>query len=92
MQGLVVLIGGWLISKAIGRIMLTLGLGFVTIVNMKPAIQWLEQLAKDQVNTLPSDVISYMGVMKADVALSIFFSAVAVKVSIMVLKRLTGVT
>lgn len=91
MISIVGLIAGWLVARVVGRIALTIGVGWFTINGMETALQWIETKAMESTAQLPGEVIAYMGLMKADVALSIFFSAMSIKVSIMVLRKIAKI-
>lgn len=91
MIALVATIAGYLVTRVLGRAFLVLGIGFITIQGMSTLINTIEQEAIGTLSGLPADVLAYMGIMQADIAFSILFSALGVKVSIMVLKKLAGV-
>lgn len=80
-------IGGWLVATVIGRVAATAGLAFVVVKGFTELVNWIKAQSLIQLDGLPAEVVAYAGIMKVDVALSIFFSAMVMKATIMATKK-----
>lgn len=68
-----------------GRVLLGLGIGFVTYKGVDVGINAIKQNVLDSVNGLPAQALNLFGYLWLDKALSIIFSAVAVSLSMRLL-------
>ncbi len=80
------------IPAILGRIMVAIGIGFLTVSGMDVLVGWIETQARSSMGQLPNDVIAYAGLMKLDIAMSIMLSGMVVKVGIGATKKLVGIT
>lgn len=72
------LIGALAVAMAslVGRIIIALGISFVTFTGITIAITSLKTQAIASVNSLPSEVLSFLGFLWIDKAMTIIFSAI----------------
>lgn len=59
----------------VGRILIGLGVGFVTFYGISTLGGWVNQQMQGAVNSLPADVMSFLGFMYVDKAITMIFSA-----------------
>lgn len=91
MQFIVAAILGGLLQIAksmVGRVLLALGISFVTYQGIDTGINWLLSEIKTNMNSLPAEVLSFLGWLWVDKAISLMFSAYAASAAI----RLAGGT
>lgn len=70
------------VASAVGRVVLALGLSFVTYTGVQAGLSALKTLMIQQVNGLPLDVINLLGFLGIDKALTVIFSAFVFRVSL----------
>lgn len=78
MQFLVAAILGGLLQIAqsmVGRVLLALGISFVTYQGIDTSINWLMNQIKSNMSSLPAEVLSFLAWLWVDKALSLMFSA-----------------
>lgn len=68
-------------TSLVGRVVLSLGIGFVTYKGIDTALTSLRQSVIDGFRGMPSDVLNLMGYLWLDKGITIIFSAVVVAVS-----------
>lgn len=66
-------------SSIAGRILVSLGVGFVSFTGISATLDWLKGQVISNMGALPQVAVEVMGLMKADVCVSILFSAVAAR-------------
>jgi len=71
----------------VGRAMIALGIGFVTYKGIDLAVDVFKQKAVDGITALPADVVSFLGYLWIDKALTIIFSSI---VTALAIKGLSG--
>ena len=87
MPFLTALLGGLLTiaGSLVGRVLLALGMGFVTFKGFDLTVSWLLDQIKTYVGQMPSDVLSFLAWCWVDKAIGMVFSAytaaIAVKVA-----------
>lgn len=71
------LLGGLLniAGSMVGRVLLALGIGYVTYKGMDTGIGWLLTQIKSSMGAMPADVISFLAWLWVDKAISCIFSA-----------------
>jgi hypothetical protein len=71
------LLGGFLSIAAsmVGRVLLALGMGYVTYKGFDLGIAWLLTQIKQNIGSMPAEVISFLGFLWVDKALGVMFSA-----------------
>lgn len=62
-----------------GRVMLSLGFGFVTYQGIDVLLTWIKDVITNQLSALPPVVIQLLGILQVGTAINIIFSAMAVK-------------
>jgi hypothetical protein len=79
------LVGGFISAAAsmAGRVLIAIGFGIVAYTGISTLLDTLKAQAISNLNSVPSDIIGIMGLMKVDVSLSIIFSAIATRLLIM---------
>ena len=80
MQFIVAAILGGLLQIAtslVGRVLLALGIGFVTYSGFQVGIDWLLNEIKANMSALPSEVVSFLAWVWMDKAISMVFAAYA---------------
>lgn len=78
MQFIVAAVLGGLLQIAgslVGRVLLALGIGFVTYAGFQVGIDWLLGQIKSNMSGLPSEVLSFLAWLWVDKAISMVFSA-----------------
>ena len=72
-----VLIGGLLnlVGSFVGRVLLVLGLSYVTYTGFDVMIGWLLDSIKSSMSSLPGEVLSFIAWLWVDKAISMVFSA-----------------
>lgn len=92
MQFLVAAILGGLLQIAaslVGRVLLALGISFVTYTGFDVGITWLLNEIKSNFSGLPAEVISFLAWLWVDKAIGLIFSAFA---AALVIKMAGGTT
>lgn len=77
---LIYALGGLLLniaSSLVGRVLLALGLSFVTYTGFDTGITWLLNSIKTNLSALPADVLSFLAWLWVDKAIGVVFSAYA---------------
>lgn len=80
MPAFMVALGGMFLTLAgtlVGRVLLALGLSFVTYAGFDLAINALLIQIKSNMSSLPVDILNFMGYMWVDKAIGMMFSAYA---------------
>lgn len=74
---LMALLGGLLsiASSMVGRVLLALGMTYVTYSGFDVAINWLLSYIKDSMSAMPSEVVSFLAWCWVDKAIGMLFSA-----------------
>ncbi|MHA4871602.1 DUF2523 domain-containing protein [Duganella sp. PWIR1] len=74
---LTALLGGLLTiaSSMVGRVLLALGMSYVTYTGFDLAITWLLDQVKNNIAAMPSEIVSFMAWLWVDKAISMLFSA-----------------
>ena len=81
MLGFLAPLGGLLMSIAgslAGRVLLALGMSFVTYQGMSVGIDWLLVQIKNDINSMPVDIVNFLAWLWLDKAISVVFSAYTV--------------
>lgn len=73
---------GSVIVPIVKKIFVLLGFTFVIYTGLRGIYAQLESLITSQLGTLPSDVISILGIMQIDTAFSLIFSAALTKLTL----------
>jgi hypothetical protein len=75
------LLGGLLslASTLAGRVLLSLGFGFVSYSGITASMSWLSNLIQSHLTALPSAILQIVGVLQIDVAIAILTSAVSAR-------------
>jgi hypothetical protein len=71
-------LAGLLLSVAgslVGRVLLALGIGYVTYKGFDLSVSWLLVQIKGNMGAMPVEVVSLMGYLWVDKAISLIFSA-----------------
>lgn len=74
-------------STLVGRILIALGFGYVSYTGISTALDYAESQVISNLQGLPSVAVQIASATKVDVAVSIIFSAIAVR---LLLQGLTG--
>ena len=85
MQFIVAAVAGALLQIAasmVGRVLLALGLGFVTYSGFNVGIDWLFTQLKTNMSSMPADVVSFLSWLWVDKAIGLVFSAYTAAVGI----------
>lgn len=71
------LLGGLLsiCASMVGRILLALGLGYVTYTGFDVGINWLLDQVKTNFSAMPGQIVSFLSWLWVDKAISMIFSA-----------------
>jgi hypothetical protein len=74
---LMALLGGLLTiaGSMVGRVLLALGMSYVTYSGFDLSINWLLNRIKDNMSSLPSEVVSFLAWCWVDKAIGMLFSA-----------------
>jgi len=65
------------LSSLIGRALLALGLSYTTYSGLNVGIDWIQQQMQSYLMGMPSEILSFLGFLAVDKALSMIFSAFA---------------
>lgn len=86
---LLALLGGLvsIVGSVVGRVLLALGLSYVTYSGFDTGVQWLLTEIKSNMSDLPADVLSFLGWLWVDKAIGLVFSAYS---AALVVKGLTS--
>lgn len=78
------LLGGLLTicGSLVGRVLLALGMGFVTYSGFDVLITWLFDHIKSDINSMPADVVNFLAFLWVDRAIGMLFSAYTVALTI----------
>lgn len=74
-------------SSIAGRVLIALGIGYVSYTGITALLDWIKAQVVAYLVGAPSTIVSIMGLLKIDVAVSIIFSALAAR---LVLQGLTS--
>lgn len=77
---LIYMLGGLLLricAPLVGRVLLALGMGYVTYKGLNTGIDWLLLQIKSNMSAMPSQVLQFLAYMWVDKAISMMFSAYA---------------
>jgi len=77
------------IVSLIGRVVVSLGLGFATYIGFETFIDFVAAEIASSFASLPSEVSAFVGLTKIDVAASMILSAYSWRVSFQLLSRWT---
>lgn len=74
------ILGGFLsiAGSLVGRVLLALGMGYVTFKGFDLTVSWLLVQIKSNLQGMPAEVVSFMGWLWVDKAISMIFSAYSV--------------
>jgi len=70
---------GFVVVPLIKKLMIFFGLSFVVFAGMKQLFSQIESLMLAELGSLPSDVLSIMGIMNLDTAFSMILSAIGTR-------------
>jgi hypothetical protein len=70
------------VGTLVGRVLISMGIGFVTYTGIDLALTELQQLVISGVQGLPADMVSLIGFLWLDKALSVIFSAITTAVGL----------
>lgn len=78
------LLGGLLTiaGSVVGRVLIALGMGFVTYSGFDVAITWLLTSIKSSLSAMPADVLAFLAYMWVDKAISLVFSAYGAAIAV----------
>jgi len=78
------LLGGLLTiaGSMVGRVLLALGMSYVTYSGFDVLISWLLNQVKSNMSSMPVEVVSFLGWLWVDKAISMIFSAYTVAATI----------
>ncbi|HSI23789.1 MAG TPA: DUF2523 domain-containing protein [Methylophilaceae bacterium] len=78
------LIGGLIqaLGTIVGRLLISLGVGFVAYTGISSGIDYLKGQVVSRLGGLPADIVSILSLGQLDTAISITFSAIAVRLLI----------
>lgn len=78
------LIGGLIqaLGTIVGRILISLGVGFVAYTGISAGIDYLKAQVVARLGGLPADIVTILSLGEIDTAISITFSAIAVRLLI----------
>lgn len=87
------LLGGLLTicGSLVGRVLLALGMGFVTFKGFDLTVSWLLTQIKSYMGSMPADVLSFLAWCWVDKAIGMVFSAYTAAVAVKVAGG-TGIT
>jgi hypothetical protein len=78
-------IGGLLLSlvaSVVGRVLLALGLSYVTYTGFDTGVQWLLDQVKQDISAMPSEVVSFLAWLWVDKAIGMVFSCYAASLAV----------
>lgn len=90
LAGALIAAGSSLLSWVISRVIALLGIGFITVVGVKPLLNYATRQIQSLLNINAPDwfpIVQWLGVMKLDICVSVIISAVLGK---LVLSGLTA--
>lgn len=67
-------------DSVVGRVLLALGIGFVTYSGFDVAIDWLLQSIKDNFAGMPADILQFLAWLWVDKAIGMLFSAYSIAI------------
>jgi len=78
------LLGGLLTiaGSMVGRVLLALGMGYVTYSGFDVAITWLFDSIKTNMSAMPADVVAFLAYMWVDKAIGLVFSAYGAAIAV----------
>ena len=82
LAGVLISVGSSLLTWLITRVIALLGIGFITVVGVKPLLTWATQQIQSLLNISTPEwfpIIGWLGVMKLDICVSVMLSAVLAK-------------
>lgn len=74
-------LGGMLLTFAasmVGRVLLALGLNFVTYAGLDLAMTWVQNQIQSSIGGMPADIVNFLGWCWCDKAISMLFSTYTV--------------
>lgn len=77
---LIYALGGLLLricAPLVGRVLLALGMGYVTYKGLNTGIDWLLLQIKSNMSAMPAQIVQFLAYMWVDKAISMMFSAYA---------------
>ena len=80
--GVLISAGSALLSWLVTRVIALLGIGFITVVGVKPLLDWAMRQFQTLLNIQSPDyfpLVQWLGVMKLDICVSVMLSAVLAK-------------
>lgn len=80
------LLGGLLsiAGSMVGRVLLALGISYVTYKGFDTSIAWLLNQVKSNISAMPASIVSFLAWLYVDKAISLVFSAYATAAAIKV--------
>jgi hypothetical protein len=69
-------------SSMVGRVLLALGMSYVTYKGFDVGITWLLDRIKENMSSMPADMVSFLGWLWVDKAISMVFSAYSVALAL----------
>ncbi|SPA23024.1 putative ABC-type Co2+ transport system, permease component [Cupriavidus taiwanensis] len=78
---LLAVLGGlaWIVTSLVGRVLLALGLGYVSFTGLSAWVGSVKDLVLQNLYALPPEFVSVMSLVKLDTCVSILFSAISVR-------------
>jgi hypothetical protein len=78
------IIGGLIqaVGTLVGRVLVSLGIGFVAYQGVDTAIGWAKENALQRLQALPPEVLQMVGLLQVGTCISILTSALIVRVTI----------
>lgn len=78
------LLGGLLrlATPMVGRVLLALGMGYVTYSGFDLAVTWLLTQIKSNMGSMPGDVVSFLAFLWVDKAIAMVFSAYSAAITV----------
>ncbi len=76
----------WALGSFVGTLILSLGIGTVSYLGLKPLIDNVMNMAFSYLS-LPSDIQAYAGIVRLDQILTVWSSALAVKLALTSMKK-----
>jgi len=73
---------GFAASSLVGRVLLALGLSYVTYSGFDVGFQWLLDQIKTNMSGMPVDVVAFLAWLWVDKAISMIFSAMSVALTL----------
>lgn len=75
------LLGAFLsfLPSLVGRIMLALGIGYVSYTGISTSLAWIKGEVVSNFSAAPTQILNVIYLLKVDVAVSIIFSAIAAR-------------